>query len=756
MTTATRPRDPFRSPVAEAMRAQARRAVDAGPAEPELSAPVLRLACVVVVGAFAFSRWLALVQHPPAGAVFRAMLVAGAAGVTLILAGRASSAARRAALTAATLVVAAALALLVAGVPLSDLDPRAWGTLASGLGDGLGALPGLTVPYRGEDAWARTILVLGGVLLLVLAAIVAVWPRRPSPGSRTTAIAALAVLYAVPAVELTDHHPWRAGAAFALGLAAVLYAERLSLRQAPLALAAVLSLVLAALILAPRLDGGQPVVDLQKLATTLDGQNALTFSWNHSYGPLSWPRKGRVVARVDARAGAYWKTETLEDFDGTAWVAAPPSGQPGPTDPTPVPAWRQQIAVTIGALRTQQFLGAGTTTYVWDAPRKPVAGTVGSFTSDSRPLVNGDSYRARVYYPRPSPRQLERAGTAYPTETRDRTLTIPLHGGGQVQVDFAGGLGSVAGIVDASPYARAYALARRLRARARTPYEFVRAVQRHLGQGYAYDESPPRTRYPLATFLFDDRRGYCQHFSGAMAMLLRMGGVPARVATGFSPGTPTSPSGEFVVRDLDAHSWVEVLFPGIGWVTFDPTPQVAPAASQISDPLAISTPSPAGDRPGADGRGPADRQSSGGGVTGGSSASGGGVSWATVALALAALIVLGAAAALAIALRVERRRHPPTAPELAELERALRRSGRDPRPPTTLRDLERLLGPDARAAGYLRAVRDTRYDETATVPTDRQRRGLRRALGDGLGWRGRVRALWALPPRLRMRRRALH
>src|SRR5204863_341022 len=81
-----------------------------------------------------------------------------------------------------------------------------------------------------------------------------------------------------------------------------------------------------------------------------------------------------------------------------------------------------------------------------------------------------------------------------------------------------------------------------------TPYDLVLAVEHHLQRGYSYDESAPRTRYPLDTFLFDDRRGYCQHFSGAMALLLRMGGVPARVATGFSPGTPASANGEFVVR----------------------------------------------------------------------------------------------------------------------------------------------------------------------------------------------------------------
>ena len=93
---------------------------------------------------------------------------------------------------------------------------------------------------------------------------------------------------------------------------------------------------------------------------------------------------------------------------------------------------------------------------------------------------------------------------------------------------------------------------------------------------------PPEGVPPLEHFLFEGKAGYCQHFSGAMALLLRMGGVPARVATGFSPGGFRRRQGEWVVRDRDAHSWVEAWFDGIGWVTFDPTPSATPARSLIA------------------------------------------------------------------------------------------------------------------------------------------------------------------------------
>ena len=106
-------------------------------------------------------------------------------------------------------------------------------------------------------------------------------------------------------------------------------------------------------------------------------------------------------------------------------------------------------------------------------------------------------------------------------------------------------------------------------------------------------------------------------------------------------------------------------------------------------------------------------------------------------------------AALAVVL-LWRRRRPfvPLAPELAELQRALRRSGRHPAPDVTLAKLERLLGGSDAAAAYVRAIRNQRYGRDAEGPTTAQRRALRRVLGAGLGTRGRLVGMWALPPRL--------
>ena len=76
----------------------------------------------------------------------------------------------------------------------------------------------------------------------------------------------------------------------------------------------------------------------------------------------------------------------------------------------------------------------------------------------------------------------------------------------------------------------------------------------------------------LVRFLTVSRRGFCQQFSTAMAVMLRAIGIPARVAVGYAQGTLNTRTGTYTVTTADAHSWVEVLFPGYGWIPFEPTP----------------------------------------------------------------------------------------------------------------------------------------------------------------------------------------
>jgi hypothetical protein len=107
-----------------------------------------------------------------------------------------------------------------------------------------------------------------------------------------------------------------------------------------------------------------------------------------------------------------------------------------------------------------------------------------------------------------------------------------------------------------------------------TPDERARALERRLRHDYGYtlELLPAPVADPLATFLFTRKKGHCEYFASAMAVMLRTLGIPARVVTGFLGGVYNPMTGWQVVRASDAHSWVEAWLPGRGWLTFDPTP----------------------------------------------------------------------------------------------------------------------------------------------------------------------------------------
>jgi len=694
--------------------------------------------------------WLALLRpaEPDRGA--RLLAVALAALLALLAIGRLGGR-RRQLLAAVAVLPLLAAALLVGGAHAALLRPSGWSELASGVDRGLGDLPGLRMPYGGIDPWIRLVIAGGGSVLVLIAALLAFWPRRARRGHPYAALLTLTIVFAVPIVALHFRLELVRGAVFALLVLAFLRLETLHRADAGPALALALAAVLLALIAAPALNGSQPWWNYEAWAFRASASRSTSYDWNHGYGPLQWPRDGRELLRVKASAGAYWKTENLDAFDGTRWYeGVDPIGDDEsiPADPARARRFTQTIRVSIRNLRSAQFVGSGTTTDVRLHGVEPFDTGDGSFVP-SRALERGDTYTATVYDPRPSAAQRARAGSEYPSDlVAYRSLAVPIEGVrgasrismtfpayGDAATPLIGGPPSRSGaaaeqVLTASPLGRVYRLALRLRAGTRTPEAFVQRVLAHLASGYAYDELPPRAAATLPGFLFDARRGYCQHFSGAMALLLRMGGVPARVSSGFTTGSIDAKTGEYVVRDYDAHSWVEVFYPGWGWVTFDPTPAVAPARSASTAAArarhAATPANPSGDAPALRSRALA--------------ASGGGPWWRLP------LLLVGALALLAGALAVGLRRTRSPAP-LQELERALRRSRRTPAPGTTLQALEARFAATPAAAAYVRALREARYRDVAAAPTRAQRAALRSELGRGAGLPGRLRAWWALPPR---------
>lgn len=100
------------------------------------------------------------------------------------------------------------------------------------------------------------------------------------------------------------------------------------------------------------------------------------------------------------------------------------------------------------------------------------------------------------------------------------------------------------------------------------------AVEAYLKTRYSYSLDPRKGGgvNPVDDFLFYSREGYCEHYASAMAALLRAAGIPSRVVTGFLRGEWNDYGNYFIVREQDAHSWVEAYIRGSGWTTFDPTP----------------------------------------------------------------------------------------------------------------------------------------------------------------------------------------
>ncbi len=122
------------------------------------------------------------------------------------------------------------------------------------------------------------------------------------------------------------------------------------------------------------------------------------------------------------------------------------------------------------------------------------------------------------------------------------------------------------------------AFARALRAEVASDSAYIDAVlQRFHQENYFYTlEPPPLGSDPVDRFLFDTRRGFCEHYASAFAVLMRSAGIPARVVLGYHGGEINPLGGHLIVRQSDAHAWNEIWLPETGWSRVDPTAAVAP------------------------------------------------------------------------------------------------------------------------------------------------------------------------------------
>jgi transglutaminase-like putative cysteine protease len=727
--------------------------------------PAARGAMLVALATFGGLHWMAMFEPGEPDRAWLGVVVGALAVLGLLGAGRLDGALRYVA-AALVAVAAVALALLAGGAADEQLRPDHWSGLLSEIGRGMETLPGVRVPYRGVDEATRLTMGVGGTVLIAAAALLAFWPGRARLGFPHLALILLVTLYATPAVVMHFGNEFLRGALLALLMLAFLRLETLRVREAGPAAALAAAAAVVALMVAPALDGSNPWWDYESWAVDTAKAQAVTFNWNHDYSPLTWPRDGRELLRVQARIPSYWKARNLDVFDGHAWRADTRGRGEDvfnqlPDDLAELDKWTQEIKVTLRNLRTQSFVTAGVAMAIRDEQSFPLGG--GVFAS-SDGLGKGAAYKADVYTPRPTVREMRGAGTSYEDWTRSyRSIIVPLQAlpsGDESGSEFLpfrvtwaplgtsirpeaerinGARVPLRFVLTGSGLERIYTLAKDLRKGAETPYDYMANIEQYLSTGFAYSESPPKTAETLDGFLLDAKIGFCQQYSGAMALLLRMGGVPARVATGFSTGSYDEDDKEYVVRDLDAHSWVEAWFPGIGWVTRDPTPASAPARSQPGD---ANQTSGGGSTPHVPDLG-GDRLDDLASNRAKAAADSGLSTPVIVLLALAGLLAVSAAVTAFV---LHRRLPPPAQRPMAEFERALRRARYDGGPGLTLTRMERRFQGWPGAAGYVRALREQRYSGRAAEPTSEQRRGLRAALARDAGV---LRSWWALPPRWR-------
>lgn len=335
------------------------------------------------------------------------------------------------------------------------------------------------------------------------------------------------------------------------------------------------------------LEASKPWQDWRTWDLIGDESSRLDFDWTLDYPSLLDPQTDAPIMRVESPVASYWRANALDDFDGVSWSGGwrfgrqlPNRGAAGSyTYTVPVgdvvPLGRTVTEVFKTRSFYTDFLFAGGTPTAVAAGRQMTVYSNGvPALKLSRPLGPELEYELTAIMPQVKPVDLAARGRDYPPEViRDTELPFPA----AAEVTGFAPQPEWRGAMNARPADREwrglYQLNQDIVKRATDPYEIALRIEQYVRANYTYSLAPPSSSYQsaYAAFLFDTKTGYCQHFAGAMAALLRFNGIPARVAVGFTTGARVAKNA-FVVSRTDAHSWVEAFFPRVGWIPFDPTP----------------------------------------------------------------------------------------------------------------------------------------------------------------------------------------
>ena len=355
------------------------------------------------------------------------------------------------------------------------------------------------------------------------------------------------------------------------------------------AITATLAAVLAfSIIGATSVEAGRPLRDWRTWNIAGVGSTHLRFDWMQNYPRLLDPANNEQVMRVRSAVPSYWRANALANFDGQSWWSNAPGTQPvepSQTKGTYVYAVPPGGIDPPGRVVTESFEVENTYTsnlFIGGWPSSvQISRPVDLRVGDARdldvdpPLGPKLSYAVTALVPQLEPADLIERGRDYPEAVLEHYSDLPFPTLAQLDGPSPEALWNAT--MNTSPAAREWLGLYRLNASivgdSTDPYRITLAVESYLRTKYAYSLTPPQPAAisAYAAFLFKTKTGYCQHFAGAMATLLRFNGIPARVAVGFTTGK-TVADGTYVVTRNDAHAWVEAYFPDVGWVPFDPTP----------------------------------------------------------------------------------------------------------------------------------------------------------------------------------------
>ena len=284
-----------------------------------------------------------------------------------------------------------------------------------------------------------------------------------------------------------------------------------------------------------------------------------------------------IAFRVRAQQPALWRAEAFDRYDGSLWTITDDETVPLPED-------GDGLSYAVPAEIALRNDAAGS-----DSSR-----VVQTFYIDAaQPNVLFAAASARqVYFPSGGLR-VDHAGSIRSPILLDEGLVysvvseVPLTEASwlrQARSEVPDRLGAYLQLPDDLPH-RVGALAARITEGRSSWYDRVIAVQSWLQANTRYDLDVPRDPDGVDAvdhFLFETRRGYCEQIATSMAVMLRTLGIPTRLVTGYGPGQRNPLTGYFEVKQSDAHAWLEVYYPGVGWVQYDPTfgvPEAAPSAA---------------------------------------------------------------------------------------------------------------------------------------------------------------------------------